>query len=63
MNTTLTEHNISNAILRGDKIYQYQEGSEQFDIDLPKGQTAGTETQKISYARTKAEQIVKSLNK
>ncbi len=62
MNTTLTEHNISTAILRGDEIYHYQEGSEQFDINLPKGQTAGTETQKISYARSKAKEIVSNLN-
>ena len=45
---------IARAILRGDKTYT-ENG---ITINLPAGQTAGTETQKLYYARKKAEELV-----
>ncbi|MBL4867481.1 MAG: hypothetical protein JKY67_14035 [Pseudomonadales bacterium] len=61
MNTTLTAHEIQNAILRGERVYHYQEGPERFDIDLPNAPLSVTNTQQISYAKSKAEEIVKAL--
>jgi len=46
---------IARAILRGDETYT----ENKITITLPKGQSAGTETQKLFYARKKADEIVK----
>ena len=48
---------IARAILRGDKTYT----EENKTVKLPNGQQAGTETQKQSYARLKASEIINKL--
>ncbi len=75
MNTTLTEHNISIAILRGCEFASVniktgevfcesycENHKDSIEISLPEPQKAGTETQKVSYARSEAKEIVSNLN-
>jgi hypothetical protein len=59
---------IARAILRGDSIYKYNSNPKgniyiYKEIILPTGQKAGTETQKQTYARLKASEIINQLNK
>ena len=53
----MTKELIARAILRGDKTYT-ENG---ITITLPKGQTAGTDTQALFYARKKAEELVNGI--
>ena len=54
----MNEELIARAILRGDKTYT----ENNVTIELPTGQTAGTETQKLVYARLKARELLTKLD-
>jgi hypothetical protein len=53
---TLDKETVARAILSGKKEINFKGKVYQ----LPNGQTAGTETQKLFYARKKAEELLKS---
>lgn len=56
MTSTLDVEVIAKAILRRQKTINFKGA----DLNLPSPQTAGTETQKLVYARLKAKEILKS---
>tara|TARA_R110002096_G_scaffold382312_1_gene576198 strand:- start:2498 stop:2674 length:177 start_codon:yes stop_codon:yes gene_type:complete len=49
---------IAKAILRNETSINFKG----LFIDLPSPQTAGTETQKLVYARLKAKEVLKEVN-
>jgi len=53
--TTVKEATLVSAILRGEKSITVNG----INFDLPAGQGAGTETQKLVYARIKANELLK----
>ncbi len=52
---TLDLETVARAILRGDKTINFKGQT----LELPAGQTAGTDTQKLVYARLKAKEVLK----
>jgi hypothetical protein len=58
MAQTLDIEVIARAILRGQKTVNFKGNK----LSLPAGQSAGTETQKLVYARLKAKEVLSNEN-